>query len=136
MLQNLAQAWGLPAGLLISSVLFALGHLMNPGSGLLPIIGLSLAGLLMAIGYVVTRRLWLPIGLHLSWNFVQGPIFGFPVSGLPTPSLLRLERSGAPLLTGGEFGPEASLIGAAASLLGIVMLLAARREDRTRPSRV
>ena len=71
---------------------------------------------------MVTRALWLPIGLHFAWNFFQGPVFGFPVSGTQTSTLLQLEPVGPELLTGGRFGPEASLVGVAAELLGIALL--------------
>lgn len=122
-LQNLAEAWGRPVGALLSSALFALAHLGNPGAGVGPVLGIFAAGLLLAAGYLATGRLWLPIGLHLSWNFFQGPIFGFPVSGIRTPGLLIVEAAGPPVLTGGEFGPEASLIGIGANLLGIAVLV-------------
>jgi uncharacterized protein len=123
-LQNLSAAWGTPSGVLVSSLLFSLGHLLNPGAGLVSSLGLFSAGLLFAVAYLVTRRLWLPMGLHLSWNFFQGPIFGFPVSGLETPALFRLEAIGPAELTGGEFGPEASLLALAADGLGIGILWA------------
>ena len=62
------------------------------------------------------------MGLHLSWNLFQGPIFGFPVSGLRTTGLVSLESVGPDLLTGSTFGPEASLVGVAVSLLGLAFL--------------
>jgi membrane protease YdiL (CAAX protease family) len=126
-LQNLAGAWGLPVGVMVSSALFSLGHLFNPGASLISTLGLFCAGVLLAAGYVFTHRLWLPIGLHLSWNFFQGPVLGFPVSGLPTGGLLSLEPVGPELLSGGRFGPEASLVGIAATFLGISLLLWWRR---------
>jgi membrane protease YdiL (CAAX protease family) len=127
-LQNLAAAFGRIVGVVCSSALFAVAHLANPGAGLVSVIGLFVAGLLLATGYLVTGRLWLPIGLHLSWNFVQGPLFGFPVSGIETVSLVRLEAVGPDFLTGGSFGPEASMVGIAAELLGILLLARRRRQ--------
>jgi membrane protease YdiL (CAAX protease family) len=103
-------------------LLFALAHLANPGSSPVAVLGLFFAGLLLAAGYLATSRLWLPIGLHLSWNFCQGPVFGFPVSGFAAPSLLAVEPVGPEALTGGPFGPEASLIGILAELIGIGLI--------------
>ena len=121
-LQNLAAAWGTRAGLIVSSAIFALAHLFNPGAGQLSSVGLFFAGLLLAGGYLASGRLWLPMGLHLSWNLFQGPLFGFPVSGLRTTSLISLESAGPDLLTGASFGPEASVIGVLASLVGLAFL--------------
>ena len=98
-----------------SSAIFSLLHLFNPGASIPALIGLFAAGLLFAYAYLATRQLWLPIGLHLSWNLSEGPIFGFPVSGLPGQGLLEVDVSGPALITGGAFGPEAGLVG----LLGV-----------------
>lgn len=136
LLQNLSLAWGRPAGVLISSALFALAHGINPGAGPISIVALLFAGLLLATAYLASGRLWLPIGLHLSWNFFQGPVFGFPVSGLAEQGLLRLEPVGPVALTGGQFGPEASLVGVAAELIGLGLLwLGWRRARATGPAR-
>jgi hypothetical protein len=59
---------------------------------------------------MLTRSLWLPIGLHAGWNIMQGPVFGVPVSGNPAHGLLRSRLSGPTLLSGGSFGLEASII--------------------------
>ena len=93
-----------------SAAIFALLHAFNPGFGLTALLGLFLAGLLFAQAYMVTRQLWLPIALHLSWNFAEGPLFGFPVSGMPGEGLLTVRPAGPEVVTGGVFGPEAGLI--------------------------
>jgi uncharacterized protein len=93
-----------------SSLIFSVLHAFNPGFGLMALLGLFLAGLLFAQAYLMTRQLWLPILLHLSWNFSEGPLFGFPVSGLPAQGLLTVTPTGPELVTGGAFGPEAGLI--------------------------
>jgi hypothetical protein len=59
--------------------------------------------------YLLTRRLWLSIGLHWAWNFFEGPIYGSDVSGIQSASLLRAHIHGPFLLTGGVFGPEAGV---------------------------
>jgi uncharacterized protein len=127
LLQTLAQTVGRPLAVVLSSGLFALGHLFNPNANAIALGALFFAGLLLAAGYLVSGRLWLPIGLHLSWNFFLGPVLGFPVSGLPTGGLLSPTPVGPQPLTGGEFGPEASLIALAAEGLGIALLWALRR---------
>lgn len=109
-LQNIAEGLNLPAGVVLSSLIFALLHWQNPEVSLQAIIGLLFSGLFLAYGYVSTGQLWLPIGLHLGWNFFEGVIFGFPVSGLNTFRLIRHQVIGPELWTGGAFGPEAGLI--------------------------
>ena len=110
-LQVLEQAWGTRGAVGASSVIFALLHLSNPDAGLAAVVGLVAAGLLFAYAYLTTRSLWLPIGLHISWNLSEGPIFGFPVSGLAGAGLIRTRVDGPELVTGGSFGPEAGLVG-------------------------
>lgn len=109
-LQNIADGLGLPLGVFFSSAIFAVLHLGNPGASLISTIGILAAGYFLAFGYMRTRQLWLPVGLHLGWNFFEGPIFGFPVSGLETTRLLLHKAVGPKLITGGVFGPEAGLI--------------------------
>jgi len=117
-LQNMADGVNLPVGVALSSIFFALLHLGNPHVTWIAIIGLGLAGLFLAYGYVRTRELWLPIGLHIGWNFFENTFFGFPVSGLDTPGLLIHKNTGPELITGGAFGPEAGLIVIPGMLLG------------------
>jgi membrane protease YdiL (CAAX protease family) len=110
MLQNLAEGVGMSWAIFISSGIFALLHLANPGAGLASTLGVLSAGYFLAYGYVRSKQLWLPIGLHIGWNLFEGPIFGFPVSGLETAHLIQQSVTGPALITGGEFGPEAGLI--------------------------
>jgi membrane protease YdiL (CAAX protease family) len=109
-LQVLEQGRGTKAAVIGSAGVFSLLHAFNPGFGLMALLGLFLAGLLFAQAYLVTRQLWLPIAFHLSWNFSEGPLFGFPVSGLPGEGLITVKPSGPALVTGGAFGPEAGLV--------------------------
>lgn len=105
---------------LISSLLFGLLHNSNPNASLFSTTSLVLAGLFLGLGYVLTGELALPIGLHISWNFFQGNVYGFPVSGgnFTTATVVAIEQGGPDLITGGPFGPEAGLIGILAILLG------------------
>ncbi len=121
-LQNLEADWGSKAAVVVSSVIFALMHSLNPNVTLFSIINLAAAGVLFAIAYVLTRSLWLPIGLHFSWNFFQGPIFNFPVSGGVTRGILVTDVSGPDVVTGGAFGPEGGVLGLIAVIMGMAAI--------------
>jgi membrane protease YdiL (CAAX protease family) len=122
LLQNLAEGLNLFWGVLLSSFIFALGHLFNPNMSLPALIGLVLAGLFLAYAYLRTRRLWLPIGLHIGWNFFESTVLGFPVSGLSLFGLLENTLKGPELYTGGAFGPEAGLVLLPALALGTILV--------------
>lgn len=96
--------------LLLSSLIFACLHFGNPGMTNFSLFNLTLAGILLGVAYIYTRNLWFPISLHLFWNFIQGPILGYDVSGTGgTNTLLKLNVSDNTLMNGGDFGFEASL---------------------------
>jgi membrane protease YdiL (CAAX protease family) len=119
---------------LISSIVFSFFHTNNPHSSLLSTINLCLAGFFLAAGYIFSGRLAMPIGLHISWNFFQGNVFGFPVSGTNTlfATFLKAKQSGPDLWTGGKFGPEGGLIGTAAILIGIGLIMYYYWHDKKR----
>ena len=95
----------------ISSVLFSLMHFFNPNIAFLPLLNLVLAGCLLGVAFLYTRNLWFPISLHLFWNWLQGPVLGYKVSGtLLCPSLLQLQFPDNNILNGGDFGFEGSII--------------------------
>ncbi len=106
--QTLIQGVTLLPAVLIMAGLFAFAHARNPDAGAFGIINVGLAGVWLSVAYVKTRGLWLPIGLHLSWNFAQTTLFGFPTSGLDFAErrLVDAVQSGPPWVTGGAFGPE------------------------------
>ena len=108
----------------ISSSIFGVLHLGNPNATLLSAFNIALAGLLLGAGYVFTGQLAIPIGLHITWNFFQGTVFGFPVSGLAPigASFIATEQGGPDLWTGGAFGPEAGLMDPIATLIGISLI--------------
>jgi uncharacterized protein len=108
--------------LAISAILFAAFHLTNPGMDSIAFANIFLAGILLGINYIYTKNLWYSLLLHLSWNFFQGPILGFRVSGLNLSSLLQAETKGDSLLTGGEFGLEGSILNTAVSITAILIL--------------
>lgn len=108
------------AALLASSILFATMHSLNPHMSPAAWLNLMLAGIMLGLPMLLTGRLGMSIGLHITWNFFQGAIFSFPVSGSPQmASLFSWVQTGPAWLTGGAFGPEGGLLGTLIMLLGI-----------------
>jgi membrane protease YdiL (CAAX protease family) len=123
-LQNLSDGLNPVWGVLLSSLWFGIAHLANPNTNAKFFVatGIFLAGVFLAYGYISTKQLWLPIGLHIGWNFFEGVGFGFPVSGLDIYHLTRITVSGPELWTGGAFGPEAGLVLLPGLLLGAALI--------------
>jgi uncharacterized protein len=111
--------------LAISAAIFGLLHLLNPGATLLNAGAVMVeAGVLLAAAYMVTRRLWFCIGIHIAWNFTEGGIFSAAVSGGNTKGLLQSKLTGADWLTGGAFGAEGSLVAVVICAAAGVLLVA------------
>lgn len=109
-LNNLLRSINKWVALIITSVLFALFHGTNPGISGLAIINIFVTAFLLGINYIYTKNLWFAILFHFSWNFFQGPVFGYEVSGIDMQSILEPSLSGPEILTGGKFGFEESLL--------------------------
>lgn len=110
--------------LITTSVLFGFAHAGNPNASLFSSVAIAIeAGLMLGIGYTLTRRLWLSIGIHTAWNFVQGGVYGINVSGINVPGVLVSELVGPPLLSGGGFGAEVSVVTVLVCLALFAMLL-------------
>jgi membrane protease YdiL (CAAX protease family) len=132
-LQNLSDGLNKSLGVLLSSAIFALAHVFNPNLSWQAFLGLFLSGLFLAYGYVRTKQLWLPIGLHIGWNFFEGTVFGFPVSGQYYYQLVRQTVIGPDIITGGAFGPEGGLLLLPALLIGAIGVYGyTRNRDNTR----
>lgn len=116
------EKWGFVAALVVSSLLFGLMHIAQPGATWWSSLAIAVeAGLLLGAVYKWSGSLWLPVGIHWSWNFFQGNVFGFAVSGGDAGvSLLQAETVGPDILTGGPFGAEASII---TVILGLALSL-------------
>ncbi len=121
-LNNLLQSLRPWVALLISSVLFAAIHSGNAGLTALAFVNLFLGGMVLGIGYIYTRNLWFAILFHFSWNFFQGPVLGYDVSGVELQSILQLKLSGTPLFTGGVFGFEGSVADTIVSVITLLVL--------------
>ena len=129
MLRHLESLTGTWIALAITSALFGAGHIFNPDATWFAAFAIAIeAGVLLGAAYLLTRRLWLAIGIHAAWNFTQGWVFSVPVSGGDAPlGLLITRRTGPDWLTGGEFGLEASAVAmVVATLAGVVLLYRAR----------
>jgi membrane protease YdiL (CAAX protease family) len=109
-LNNLLESFNKWIALFISAVLFTLFHLGNPGFDFLSVLNLFAIGTLLGLNYLYTRNLWFPICFHFAWNFLEGPILGYPVSGIHFETLLQTEMKGDENITGGTFGLEGSVI--------------------------
>ena len=109
----IADKWNIAVGLTTSSLLFGLAHLGNPGATLWAALAIALAsGWLFGMAYAYHQTIWVPIGMHWAWNYLEGGVFGCAVSGTPLDyrPLITPRISGTDLLSGGAFGPEASII--------------------------
>jgi membrane protease YdiL (CAAX protease family) len=112
-----------PLAIGISALAFGLIHLSNPGASALSVTGNALGGVIYGMAFLMARSLWLPIGLHFAWNFTQGPLLGFPVSGMDAGGLQRVIDAGPAWITGGAYGPEAGAVGIAFRFVVIAMVL-------------
>ena len=120
----LSMATGTWIAVLVSSALFGAVHAANPGANLFSSLAIALeARVILAGAYAVTGRLWVPIGLHAGWNFAEGALFGMSVSGGPASAALSHGTLRGPtILTGGAFGPEASIAVLLCLAVGVILL--------------
>lgn len=124
--------WRGPAvGVVVTSLLFALFHALNPHLTWLALVNIGLAGAVFALAVERTGTLWLAVGYHFAWNLAQGPLLGMPVSGVSWAGLLSLGTGGPALWTGGSFGPEGGLLATAVLLLSLIPLWTASRRPAT-----
>jgi membrane protease YdiL (CAAX protease family) len=126
--QRLADALGPAAAVALFSGAFGLVHLRNPDHTWLSTLNTMLVGVPLALAYLRTRALWLPVGIHFAWNYFQGFGLGLPVSGLGVPfSVLRAEVTGNELLTGGPYGPEGGLLATGVIVAATIYLSLSKR---------
>ena len=134
LLLNLAEAINMKAissrvaviiSLVLTSAVFGVAHAANPSATLISTLNITVAGIFLGLAYVLTGSLAIPLGIHLTWNFFQGNVFGFPVSGTNnfSTSVFAIEQGGPLAWTGGPFGPEAGIIGLLAMLAGTLSIV-------------
>ena len=132
----LEDSLGTGLALILSGALFGALHLANPHATFYSAAAIALeAGVMLGAAYAATRNLWLPIGIHIGWNFTEGGVFGAAVSGNGAGrGIFDVPLSGPPLISGGEFGPEASIITVAVcSLVGLFFIVRTVRRGRWVP---
>lgn len=123
--QRLEEAIGPVGAIGVFSLLFGAVHLTNRGATVLGIVNTVLIGVVLAIAYLRTRALWLPLGIHFGWNVTLGLLLGLPVSGLRLFNVMvRSSETGPHWLTGGSYGLEASAPGVVAVLAGLLAVCA------------
>lgn len=122
LLNNLLKHMPGLAALFFSAILFALLHSLNPNFNFIAFINISIAGLLLGVNYIYTRNLGFGIFFHFVWNFLQGPILGYRVSGIELPALLFQNSKGSVLITGGNFGLEASWLVTISLTIAVILL--------------
>ena len=131
--EDMAGSW---IALIVSSLVFGFVHLLNPEGTIVGAIYISIeAGLLLAAAYLLTRRLWLAMGVHMAWNYTLSAVFSGVVSGgVSDPGLIRAVFDGPDLLTGGSFGLESSILALVVCTgAGIIMAVLAHRRGHFLP---
>jgi len=116
---HLSRTQSLSIAIIISSIIFGIAHFANNDSSIISMTLLAINGIVWCIPFVMTKNLGLSIGLHMAWNFTQTQL-GFTMSGnQPVHSIYNIENIGSKLMTGGEYGPEAGILG----LIGFILML-------------
>jgi membrane protease YdiL (CAAX protease family) len=107
---------------IVMAACFGLAHAGNPNASALSVLGNALGGLMYGVAFLGSERIWLPLGLHFAWNFVQAPVLGFPFLDKEI-GLVQQSPIGSDLITGGSYGPEAGLVGMAFRFVAIALLV-------------
>lgn len=128
------RAWNRHAALWGFALLFALVHARNTAVTGLALLNIFIAGLMLGLAYERYGRLWFPIGIHLAWNVLSGPVLGHEVSGYVLPqTVFRTTGEGSDWLTGGDFGMEGSILMTVTELAGVAWLSVERRRGANAP---
>lgn len=109
--------------IIVTSIIFSANHLLNPGIDALSLINIFLVGILFTLMFWKYDNIWICGATHTAWNFSQGIIFGFNVSGTSTPSILKCSQVGQNLINGGNFGPESSLIATFVLIVALILII-------------
>ncbi|HEX8606126.1 MAG TPA: CPBP family intramembrane glutamic endopeptidase, partial [Pseudoduganella sp.] len=123
----LEKSWGTSFALAVSTLLFVAAHLPSEHISLLGMLATAVASAALSAGYIATRRLWVPVGMHFAWNYLFDAVFSIPVSGHPADGWIQVTASGPEWLSGGGYGVEGSVVAVLAWGGAAVILLAAAR---------
>ncbi|OPZ50075.1 MAG: CAAX amino terminal protease self- immunity [Firmicutes bacterium ADurb.BinA052] len=118
----LAETWNLRTSAVASSLLFSLLHVLNPNASLLGLVNTLLAGGLFAYMFVRSGNLWMPVGYHVAWNYFEGHVLGFPVSGTQVHGVYTVASSHNEFLAGGAYGPEGGFMVTLVLLAGFCLV--------------
>ena len=123
--QTLIEGTNQYIAIIVLSVGFGYAHIINPNVTLLSTVNTVIAGVWLSVAYLKTRTLWFPTALHATWNFFQGYVYSFPVSGLNLGerSLFSLRQTGPDWITGGAYGPEGGILSTLVLVLGTVYIV-------------
>lgn len=109
--------------IIANCIIFVMPHLQNPGIDLLSIVNIFIVAIFFAVLFLRFDNIWVCGGAHTAWNFSQGLIFGFNVSGLTTPTLMKCSQVGHNIINGGAFGPESSLIATVVIIISLILVV-------------
>ena len=117
--------WAVVIATMLSASLFALLHADNPNASAISAISAFLGGIILALGYILTGELAIPIGFHITWNFFQASVYGFAVSGedFSAATIFTIRQHGPELWVGNAFGPESGLLALSAVALGCLLIV-------------
>jgi membrane protease YdiL (CAAX protease family) len=116
----------------LSSSIFGIMHILNNYVTIFAVLNIILAGVMLAIPYIITGRLAYSVGIHFAWNFFQGGVYGFRVSGIPIRgSIIQIQQGGDALWTGASFGPEGGIIGTLGIISTTILCLVMIKKSRT-----
>ena len=131
--QRLVEATGAGGAVAVAAALFGMAHLLNPHASTVGFINTILIGILFAVAYLRSGSLWLPWGMHWAWNTVLATV-GLPVSGNDMSVGVHTAVEGPKWLTGGAYGPEASLAATVAVVVGLAVIVLGFRKVHTEPA--
>lgn len=123
------------AMVIISSCIFSVLHSLNPNISIIGFINIFLVGVLLSLMFLLRGNLWLPIGYHITWNYFQGNVFGFQVSGLDVHGMYQIRLNSHNIINGGLFGPEGGIVTTFVIALSIVIILSLKGKNHKKISK-
>ena len=125
-----AERYKIWVSIFLNGLLFGLIHISNPNFSVFAMINITLCGIVFALITLQKRNIWWSVGMHFGWNFCQGTLLGFKVSGIDAPGLMVSRPVGNATFSGGNFGIEGSVICTLILVLYLVWLI---RKQKVEP---